>query len=209
MSIRKYAISKGCSEGNVRSAIKSGKITKGVEYHPETGRIKGIIVDIANKEWAKNYNMERIRNKSVLKSLGIESMRKVTDKEKAKPATTNIIENNYDAISGGDEEAEIDIESVSLEKETIFEAKRKESVYKAKLLEFQVLEKRKELINANKVYKALFDFTSQASSTILAVPDRIIDNLLACDSRADAYNLLNAALVDALNKLSNRKPKGL
>lgn len=201
ISIRKYAILKGCTEGNVRAAIRTGKIKEGVKR--EDGKVKGIIIDVADQEWAENYNHDRIRNSSILSKLDLDSA-DVSVVVKSSKEIKNI------DIQKKEEGSELVHENIQLlDDVTIFEAKRKEAIYKAQLLELSVLERKKELISANKVYKALFDFTSHASSAILSIPDRIIDDLIASKSRSDAYNLLSTALNDALKKLSNSKPKGL
>lgn len=69
VSQREYARMKGCSETAVRKAIKAGKIEKGA-VRDENGKPK-IDVEVADKEWASNYNPNYSENReTVAESVG-------------------------------------------------------------------------------------------------------------------------------------------
>ena len=82
------------------------------------------------------------------------------------------------------------------------------------------LKRRKEMINIQKgvielkklqgtlvdradVNKLLFEFGKMIRERLLAIPDRVVDDLLASDTRAEAHRFLYAALEDELRALSN------
>lgn len=62
---------------------------------------------------------------------------------------------------------------------------------------------RGELVEASQVYSDLFEFGQKVRQRIQAVPKRIVDDLLAADSRVDAMRLLTDAISDALSDLSD------
>lgn len=210
ISIRKYAGLKGCTEGNVRLAIKYGKIIEGVARKPD-GKVAGIIVEVADQEWADNYNMDRIRNHAIMDSLksGIPAVEIVKEFEadvvkekptlkekKAKPAPPLVDTQEPETDSTEDTT-------------TIHEAKRKEAIYKAKLLEIELKEKQGSVVKVEQIRKSLFDAGAQIRASIMTVPDRDIDNIWGAETRNEAHQLLVVALNKSLEKLHSLKVKGL
>jgi hypothetical protein len=59
------------------------------------------------------------------------------------------------------------------------------------------------LVNSKDVYKELFAVGQTVRSAMQAIPDKYIDNILACDTRQEASDLLNKAISQALEELSN------
>lgn len=92
---------------------------------------------------------------------------------------------------------------------SIASAKRAQAILKAKLLDLELREKQGQLVDKQQVYKQLFEMGQQIRSAILTVPDRIIDNLMACNSRNEGHTMLMAALIDELEKLSNLENKDI
>ena len=213
ISIRKYAVLKGCTEGNVRLAIKYGKIIEGVARKPD-GKVAGIIVEVADREWADNYNMDRIRNHAVMGNLKsgspvvefvkefespVVEKKPAVKKEKGKPL-------GKAAPPVDDQEPETD---GTEDNTTIQEAKRKEAIYKAKLLEIELKEKQGSVVKVEQIRKSLFDAGAQIRASIMTVPDRDIDNIWGAETRNEAYQLLVGALNQSLEKLHSLKVKGL
>lgn len=87
-------------------------------------------------------------------------------------------------------------------------AKRAQAILKAKILEIELKEKQKRLVDKQQVYMALFEAGKEVKASIMAVPDRVIDAVFSAKTRNDAHTILTKALIDALDVLSdiNSKP---
>lgn len=81
-------------------------------------------------------------------------------------------------------------------------ARTASAVYKAKILELEMKQKQGVLVERDQVYKALFVAGQEVRTSLLAIPDRFIDNILASHSRNEAHKLLYDAIADALEQLS-------
>lgn len=194
LSLRKYAALKGCSEGNVRAAIKAGKIKAGIS-RGANGKVDGIIVEIANKEWADNYGVHKIKNPEMLARLQGENKeleKKINEKRGKKLG--QLTGQPIDDLIGN----ETDIENI-----TFMEATRRQAVLKAELLKLELEEKDGRLVRIEKVKKSLYLFGNEVKNSIMDVPDRIVDEILACNTRQEASLILKTALNLALNQLAN------
>lgn len=58
------------------------------------------------------------------------------------------------------------------------------------------------LVDKRKMDKTLFEFGKLLRDSILSVPERLIDDILSADSRAEAYKILYEGLADSLRQLS-------
>ena len=83
------------------------------------------------------------------------------------------------------------------------EAERVTAVLKAKILQITYQEKQKQLVPIEKVNKVYFDFGVEIRNTFEALPNQVIDKIRACDNRHEALRVLNTAIFDALNILSD------
>lgn len=81
-------------------------------------------------------------------------------------------------------------------------AKEKLNV-KEQLIKLRKLEG--ELVDKELVYKALFEFGKMFRDTLMVIPDRITDQIVAAKSRNDVHNILTQELSDALRGLSDIK----
>lgn len=81
-------------------------------------------------------------------------------------------------------------------------AKRAQAVFKAKILEIELKEKQGRLIDKQQVYMALFEAGKEVKTSIMSVPDRVIDAIYSAKSRNEAHTILTKALVEALDILS-------
>lgn len=82
-------------------------------------------------------------------------------------------------------------------------AKRAQAIIKAKILEIELKEKQKKLVDKQAVYLALFDAGKEVKASIMAVPDRVIDAVFSAKSRNEAHTILTKALIEALDVLSD------
>lgn len=85
------------------------------------------------------------------------------------------------------------------------EAKRVKEVMQARLAELDLKERQGELVRKDEVYKHLFAYGQTLRISILAIPDRIIDNLLAAKSRAEAHGILQVELHKALEDMTTKE----
>jgi hypothetical protein len=101
---------------------------------------------------------------------------------------------------------EVSTPIISLTPSTTFaEATRVEKLMSAKLKTLDVQERTGELVSKEHVYKELFAFGQQIRTSILAVPDRFIDNILAAPNRGEAHIVLTSALHEVLESLTDPK----
>lgn len=196
-SIRNYAKLKSCDEGTVRHAIKTGKIKAGVVK--QNNRIIGVDIEIADKEWAENYDSGRVKNENLFNSL------KVTAKKIKSKTTKTPEEIQEEEIKEAMASKDIFEEDEDLNAINIQEAKRKEALAKARLMNLELLEKQKALIPASVARKALFDFGVETKNAMVGVADIAVDHVLAASNRQTALTILKNIIVSELEKLAKSK----
>lgn len=82
------------------------------------------------------------------------------------------------------------------------EARRVKEIMQAQLIALDLQQRKGELVNKETVFKQLFTFGQNIRTSMLAIPDRTIDNIIASKSRAEAHNLLTNALHEVLEALT-------
>ncbi len=185
VSIREFARRVGVSDTAVLKAIKTEKIVKALDYTiPHRPKIDP---DVALEEWGKNYDPTYERTSKENKSMGSEVLtpnpKAVSKKEKV------------------DTSDKADTPEPSNGK-SLADIKRQTAEVKLHIAAIELKEKRGELVNKDKVYKALFSAGQEVRSTMQAIPDRVIDDVLASKSRNEAHQILFNAIADALETLS-------
>jgi hypothetical protein len=128
---------------------------------------------IALKEWGKNYNPSYDRNPNIEGTL-------LPGQQESKAP-------NLPPSPHGKSLAEI--------KRLTAEIKLQESAIELK-------RKRGELVDKKQVYNALFAMGRELKNTVMNIPDRYIDAVLAAPTRNDAHTVLTNALIEALELLS-------
>lgn len=187
ISIREYARRKGCSDTAVHKAIAAGKIVNGVIGE---GRGKKINQTIADAEWEANSDTT---NERVTRSG--KALHEPNEKHKPqKPKTDKAAE-----------AAKVQPQADT----SLAAAKRAQAVYKAKILELDMKQRQGQLVDRDQVYKSLFVAGQEVRSSLQAIPDRVIDNILAARTRNEAHKLLADAIADALEQLSGLDKRDL
>lgn len=183
----------GVSDTAVRKAIAAGYIVNGV-IGLDTKRPK-IDVEVACEEWGKPVvnAPEAGPEKSPVPPIAKPA-------PKPKPVPVSVVIDPEDEDDEDDDDLP-DPENLG-DLTTMVEAKRVEAVLKAKKLKIQIAEMEGRLVDKEAVYKKLFDKGQQVRAAIMAIPDRITANLLACKSVVEANNLMTDELMQALEKLS-------
>lgn len=175
ISQREYARRLGISNEAVSKAIREGKIDRGWD------KVDGkIIVEYANIEWGT------LHMSTALPSLfSPEELETTEERPVQRLANTGQ-------------------KGLSLTNESSFaEAKRVREIIQAQLAALDLKERKEELVKKDEVYKQLYTFGQQMRLTLLATPDRGIDAILAAKNRTEAYNILSATIIEALEHLTN------
>lgn len=177
-----FAKMAGVTDATVYKWIKEGKITEKSYGYNKANKAKISPIKAANdlllRADMSNNNMLKIG----------ERIRTIAGKQDAAPKP----ERKLTA-----EEAM----NVPLEELDYATAKTREQILKVKLMEVTLDEKNKVLVNAEDVRKRLFDYGAEIRTALTTVPDRIVDDLMACNTRGEAYLLLKGAIDAALQKI--------
>lgn len=177
ISLREFARRLNVGEKTIRDGVRLGKISKGVII--ENGKPK-INYKVALKE---------------AQSIGLG--RKSTDKQtnhRPKPETKNQLPAGM-----------LTDESLPDGMLPYSQAIQKKENYLAKLKELEFKKLEGELVNANKVYTILSEFGNIKRNNLLAIPDRITDDLMALTDRNEFYKLLYDSIANELETLSELK----
>lgn len=172
ISIREYARRIGVDEKAIRKAIVSGKIKKGYD-----AKAKKIIPSAADKEYGSV--VVKKPSKVVEKSIPGKSKKK-SQQGKADDGDPLIAKDN----------------------DSYAEALRKATIIKANTDALKLREREGQLVEKQKVFKALFAFGKEMRLKFQSIPDRIIDELLASPGRNEAHIVLSNAISDVLDELT-------
>ena len=224
LTIRGYAKYKGVDHKSVIKAIDTGKIERAL-YKDEKG-VQMLKVSVADREWAMNSNPALARAESVIKDIQvlesggvvvIDEKKLAQQKKKAKIETvleeeaTEILEDDDDIklknqtqIDFEEEEdsKSIDYNSPIQPRATLAEITRREKFYKTQLLEFEMKTKQGLLVSKEDVYKQLYNIAKEIRSSFEAVPDAIVDHVMAATSRAEGYKIISEEITRALERIS-------
>lgn len=83
------------------------------------------------------------------------------------------------------------------------EANRRLSITLANMKNLEFLEKQRVLVPSEKIYKELFDIGKEIRLAMQAIPDQVIDNILAAPNRNAAHGILYALISDELDRLAD------
>ncbi|MDR2001399.1 MAG: hypothetical protein LBQ74_00040 [Prevotella sp.] len=185
ISILEFSKRIGVNEKTIRKAIELGKITAGLDT---SGKKPKIIYDIALKE-VEEMNIG-FKSKSLradkLKSVGSVDIPPSEDEN-----IPEVIEN---------------FKSLTVDTAPFKESRRREAFFKSELSRLELEEKEGTLVKKDDVYKELFVFGNEIKTKILAIPDRITDELISLSNDRDAfYHLLYGNLRDTLELLNKSK----
>lgn len=193
VSFREFARMTGTSDGGVRKAIAKGSIKDGV--------VDGkILPSIASVEWGKEIlhpTPGMPGSKFTIRPVPPGDV--FEDEVLITPKTEEleISDEDYDApIYTGDEDVINDPEDAAdflrgiPEGTTKIEAERLYSVYRARKVKRELQKLEGELVDKGSVYKNLYEFAATMRENFINIPDRVIDNIRASDSRHEAMKIL-------------------
>ena len=90
-----------------------------------------------------------------------------------------------------------------IEPEPAAKAAAAPTIAKARIAELELQEKEGALVSRERINAQLFAAGKELRDTLLAVPDRITDVVMAEDNRAIVHNTIYDAIADALQKLAD------
>jgi phage terminase Nu1 subunit (DNA packaging protein) len=225
ISIREFARRLGCSDTAIHKAIKAGRIVEG--YDAED---KKIIPDIAEAEYKANTDARLTRVFSQDSELErVERQRQLIAEQKAAVAKEHeeLREQQQRNEELKQQPGQIEQKAVVFEEQPperqvpekskhgrvvqndvdMNAARKAEAVYRAKLKQLEYEEKSGKLVNKQEVYRELFAVGKEIRTALLAVPDRVIDNLLASTSRNEAHSLLYKSISEILEVLADTEKR--
>ena len=201
LTITDFARLVGIPRKTVENAIIAGKIET---VHIE-GKRKKLHPETAAKEWldsmtlgsgSKTKNYEKLRDYlTTLNGLPpAPPARKRGPKKAAKEGTILAAAQAHAENAGAELSDDADIA----------EAKRVEAIWKARKQELEYEEAKKKLIPADAVRKSMYEFGARVRQTVMALPDRIIDELMS-KQRQEAYIFLKESLKETLREISENE----
>lgn len=189
LSIREYSrwlADRGVNVTDVAigKAIKAGKIDKAIDWtNPKRPKIDP---ELASQEWGKNYDPSYHRKDSITEKLG-ETVSVSKPKSNPKP-------------KGKPKEDEPEQEDGT--RKSLAEIKRQTAEVKLHREALELKKTRGELVDKQKVYRALFSAGQEVRTAFQSLPDRFIDDILAAKTRNEAHGVLFNAIADTLEQLS-------
>ena len=165
--------------GTIRAAVKSGRIPP--EYVKQVGETATAPYYIdpqpAALYWFNNINNSRPLSKTVQEAL------------------TKYMQ-TFDSV------AKVDI-ATSIQPMSYAEAQRRERAAKARIAELEVEERERALVSREIVNKQLFELARALRDALLAIPDRIVDEIIAtADNRHKVHSIMYDAIADVLTRLA-------
>lgn len=205
ITIREYARRRNCSDTAVHKAITSGKIKQGVIHEPGK-KWPRIDPEIADQEWVQNFNVKKSQNlemaASIFKEVTQEPGPGFPPEKRPEPLPRESSGKTLDPPQERPAPKQPDGDL------TMAQAQKARAIFEAKIKELEYKEKLGMLIDKGKVYRNLFAFGQEIRSAFQALPDRIIDDLLAQPTRNQSHAMLYNAIADVLENLSRTPELG-
>lgn len=218
VSLRKFAAMTGTSDGGVRKAIGKGSISAGVvdgKILPSVASVewgKGIfeVWALSDGEWREAVDeapSEEAVAAVVISEVGISISEfgedagipdlAYTDGGEAEPV---VYTGDEDVLNDTDDAAEFmrDIPQGTPK----IEAERLYSVFRARKIKRELQKLEGELVDKGLVYKNLYEFAAIIRDKFMNVPDRVVDNILAADTRNEAIKVLSDEITEVLVSLA-------
>lgn len=194
ISVKEFARRMQVSDTAVHKAIRAGKIVKGTAGE---GKSRVIYPTVAEDEWRQAFDPSYAGRSKAL------------DKRLAAPVATSAPIAGTNPDTGAKVAQNAPGAAASVEDTSLAAAKRVQAVLKAQQMRLELEQAQGRLVDKNAVYDALYAAGAEVRSAIMAVPDRCIDDLMACKTRAEAFTLLHEALAEALQTVTEVLNRGV
>lgn len=200
VSIRQFAKVVGVSESAVRKAIAAGKIVDSIDLtNPKRPLIHAVS---AAKEWGRNYDPSYERTEKVTENIKIE--KDVVPAVKKNPAPQKKktqIEEEHDEVPNLPHPAQGG--------RSLADIKRQTAEVKLRLAAVELKQKQGQLVDKDLVFRSLFAAGQEMRTAMQAIPDRVIDSILAAKDRNSAHVILYEEITNALERLHEIYKRGL
>lgn len=202
------------SENSVRLAIKRGRLKKCLIPH---GKRIMLDVDIAIQEWQDNANPRQTKMAAkipevvhVPKNLPTYDPENIPIRlEQTKSPKDKVSQDlDYDVVTTKRKQEE-EFTGDDTEKER--KHRSKEVLEKEKLIidielkELQLKIERSEVVKKSEIDVLLAQFAVQIRAAIMAIPEKIVDSLMACNERHEMVQLMKDEFIKTLTVLSEWK----
>lgn len=205
ISFREFSRRMGVSDTAVHKAVEANKIVKGVVLNKK-GK-QAIDFEVAKAEWMVHGGPVQAVNRGLTEPIVETPKHAEIEKPVLEKARSVKQLSLRDQIKTGDEKSVAgDDEKLNI---TFVDANRKKAVYESKIKELELAKLEGTLVNKADVYQKLFKLGQEMRGKFEAIPDRIIDNLLASTSRTDAHNILSTSINEVLKSISEIKEETL
>lgn len=188
IKIRAYARLMGVSDTSIHKAINSGKITAASWKLDKKGG-KLLYPSKATAEWGKTFDPTRTQPTKA-GSLQLPTEEGVVVEQPHTPPPPPA-----DGIPAPPVADDINNASVAKLKQI----SEKLKIAKAQL---ELKELQGSFVPKKDVYDALFSFGKEIRQAFQAIPDRVLDNMLAADNRTEAHNILSEAISQTLEQMA-------
>lgn len=188
VSIRELARVVGVTDTSVHKAIKSGKIPAAC-INRSNPKKPLIYKPSALEAWGKKFTPKSVQSKPLRDALkAARPPRPVEEIITQKPILnlSDLVEGEEIIISNN---AEFD------------EAKRVRAITEARSAQLELAKAKGKLVERVKVDNELFDLGAIIRTSLQGIPDKHIDNILACATRQEAHSMLYKAITDGLEAL--------
>ena len=171
----------GVSDTSIHKAINSGKITAASWTFDKKGK-KLLYPSKASAEWGKTFDPTRTQ---ATKTGGM--LQLPTDTPPTPPQQSADAPIDTDTQKNPMSVAQLKLISEKL---------------KIRKAQIELQEQEGSLVPKKAVYDALFSFGKEIRQAFQAIPDRVLDNLLASENRTEAYNILSEAISQTLEQMA-------
>lgn len=171
--------------------IDYGVLTERSVTKTETGRFK-IRWPEAKLEWNVNYSASKVLKDS--------QIRKPRPKPQTPPPSSEKPAEEEDDAPVQEQRPVGQLPDGRKSKNELDRLFTELKVQKAAL---ELREKKKELVQVSAVYRVVFELGQMLRKDMLTVPDKVLDNVRAAKTRAEAYSILYDAIAKALDGISN------
>lgn len=187
----------GLNNRTITLAINRGNIPADLWQRVGSGKTSPVFINPqpAALYWYKNINTNHHLTKHLREKLA-DYIRSFNP-----GAVDEVVENQGETTIN---EKEATVKKNDGDKITYAEALRRKEVAKAKTAELEVMEKEGSLVMKQKVQDQLFAAGKEIRDALLAVPDRITDEVIAAvENRTKVNNIIYDAIAGALEQLSD------
>jgi len=229
VGIREFARQVGYTEGAVRKAIKSGRLS--ASYDAET---KKIDYDAAVIEWNANSDAGRMRPKAV-EAFASAAKKAEAGRVEETPAEAEAHDPAEFAMKEGPAEMKPTAKQTTTKKpatkkpaarkptarkpttdapgsesngtdalgaEASFnDARKSKMIYEANIKKLEYEKLKSELVEKSEVYRRLFSLGKELRISLQAIPDRIVDSVISAASRHEAHTIMYEAIASALAEI--------